>query len=182
MLRVQGAATLGAVGPAARGRKGTTLVGTQVAIAAEVLGILLCPLVVWFTIGRSMMRAGRWAAHLPVGPLPEMPQTRLAQLDGLRITSVLAWEADLLVGFERAHGSWVHPDAAPSETPRVIRGLRNFSGALRLPGLGGDERSVRLVEEWWKDGRALLAVLAEDGLTLLADAASRTVVRCWPAA
>jgi hypothetical protein len=148
------------------------------AAVMSILGIALCPFVVWFTIGRSMMRVGRAAAHTPVGPGLEIPATPLARLDQLRITSVLAWEADLLVGFDRAIGSWVHPDAPPSSTPLVVKGLRNFAGVLRLPGIGGDERSRRLVAEWQDDGRALLAILADDGLTLLADVGTRTALWC----
>jgi hypothetical protein len=153
----------------------------ELAGVIEVLAIAACPVIVWLTIGRSLFRVRRWAAHVPVGgPGAGSASRVLARLHGLRITSVLPWEADLLVGFDRASGSWVHPAAPPGETPQVINGLRNFAGALRLPGPAGDQESIRLVEEWWADGRSLLAILKEDGLTVLADTSSRTLVCCRP--
>ena len=148
----------------------------QLAAVTEVLGIALCPLLLWMTLARPEARMRRSvAAHGSGFAIPRQP---LARLDRLRITSVLAWEAELLVAFDRADGSWVHPDAPPTGIPLVVQGLRGFAGVLRLPGLGRDKESRRLVEEWQREGRALLAVLAHDGLTLLADVATHTAVTC----
>jgi hypothetical protein len=127
--------------------------------------------IVLATIGRTMLKVAGWVAEVPAGRGLSFLDHPVARLDLVRIGEVVRLRGDLLVGFNGASGSWAVSDQrdATAVEMRLMKSLTDFAGQIRLIHTAHDQRTKRLLTEWRRTQRPLIAAIDPDGLVALID-------------
>ncbi len=142
------------------------------AVIVAVVGV-----VVWCTLGRTVLRLAWLTTELPVGPDLHLLDNPAALLEGVRLREVVRWRDDLLVGFHGGRGSWTDSDHVPIAADAPIRADgESTDGQIRIVRGARDRRTRRLLRDWARDARTLVAVLSRDGIFALIDVERREAV------
>jgi hypothetical protein len=148
-------------------------------VSLLLLGLAILPiaLLVWLTIGRTVMKVSGIVSELPVGPKLRLFEDPLCCLQGVVITEVVALKNDLLVGYRGGTGSWYTVDPSKPDAVVVTTDLFDAEGQLFLPMLVRDTRSMKLLHEWCADQTRLEGVVARNHpVVALADTRHRNAV------
>jgi len=129
-------------------------------------------------IRSNASRRAAAAAWLPVRPSLELLERPLCRLRGLRITEVVVWRDDLLVGYEGGEGTWPVDTADPSNWSSIQPGVHNASGQLLLASAGRDQAAREVLDEWRRTATSLTSVISADHLlvALVHEPSRRAVV------
>ena len=76
---------------------------------AAVVGVV--SVVVWRTIGRTMLTVALLASEFAVGLRLELLENTTARLDNVRTGEVVRWRDDLLVAFSGGAETWIRRDS-----------------------------------------------------------------------
>lgn len=137
-------------------------------LVAAVVGVV--SVVVWRTIGRTMLTVASVAAEVPVGARFELLESTTVRLDNVWAGEVVRWRDDLLVAFGGGTGTGIRRD---SRGGIVVEGANGTIGQIRLPHLVRDARTKRLLAEWAQKELPLIAVVTSGGTVALLDLVSR---------
>jgi hypothetical protein len=129
---------------------------------AAVVGVV--SVVVWRTIGRTMLTVALLASEFAVGLRLELLENTTARLDNVRTGEVVRWRDDLLVAFSGGAETWIRRD---SRGRVVVEDADGTISRLRLPHLARNARTRRLRIEWAKTPRPLTAIVTCDGAVAL---------------
>jgi hypothetical protein len=134
--------------------------------------------VAWLAVGGNASRRINAAARLPVRPSLDLLERPLCRLRGLRITEVVAWRDDLLVGYEGGDGAWPIDTVGHSNRWSIQPDLHDVSGQLLLAFAGRDPKARVLLDEWRRAAISLTSVISSDRLlvALVHEPSCRAVV------